>query len=87
MPNVIGFTLDQLSALEAAMATGAMEVQYGDKTVRYQSLKDMMLLRNTMRNELGLNTQQSGRKLAQHSKGLYPSTDTPPGYDVYSPNF
>lgn len=45
---VTTWTLLHLQALEAAIATGAQEVYYGDKKVKYNSLSDMLLLRDVM---------------------------------------
>lgn len=64
------YTIDQLTTLEAAIATGALEVSYGDKKVRYQDLNDMLRLRYLMRDELGLNATK-GRLFASFSKGFY----------------
>jgi hypothetical protein len=68
----MAFTQEQLDALEAAIAQGAKRVKYADKEVEYPSLKDMLDLRNVMRDELGLNDQQSNRKPIWYNKGVYP---------------
>jgi hypothetical protein len=47
-----GYTLTQLEALEAAIASGQLEVKFGDKSIKYQTLGDMQKLRNEMRSEL-----------------------------------
>lgn len=72
------FTQAQLDALESAIADGALKVKYSDKEVEYRSLEEMLKIRDTMRNDLGLNKVSScgkglfgGRRLKiQHSKGL-----------------
>lgn len=51
----MAFTQKNLDALEAAIALGASEVQYTDRKVRYRDLSEMLRLRNTMREGLGLN--------------------------------
>lgn len=48
----MAYTLTQLSALEAAMASGHLEVQYADKKVKYQDVGEMRKLRAEMRAEL-----------------------------------
>ncbi len=48
----MAFTQPQLDALEAAIATGTLKVQYQDKSVTYASLKDMLALRQIMKQEL-----------------------------------
>ncbi len=48
----MSFTLEQLQALEAAIAEGVDEVAYGDKRVRYKSLAQMLQARDLMRRHL-----------------------------------
>ena len=48
----MSFTQDQLSALEAAIATGTLELRIGDKLVRYQTTADMIKARDLLRDEL-----------------------------------
>lgn len=64
----MAFTLDQVTALESAIAEGALRVKYADKEVEYRSLSDMMALLNSMKQELGLGTATK-RKFASFSKG------------------
>lgn len=64
------FTQEMLDKLEAAIASGAMEVRYSDKIVKYQSLTDMLRIRALMRRELGLSTGTTGRVLLSHDNGL-----------------
>jgi hypothetical protein len=72
------FTQDQLTALESAIADGALKVKYSDKEVEYRSLGEMLKIRDIMRNDLGLNKACSkskglfgGKRLhMEHSKGL-----------------
>jgi len=70
----MGFTREQLGILEAAIAQGALDVNYGDKRVTYRSLNEMMRIRDLMKKELGLSgssgTGNSNRRFATHSKGL-----------------
>lgn len=48
----MAFSQAQLDALEAAIATGTLEVRTGDKSVRYQSTADMIRARDLMRDQL-----------------------------------
>lgn len=71
------FTIEKLIALESAIADGVLRVKYTDKEVEYNSLKDMLRLREIMRKELGLKTQSGtsgvfgGRRIVGvHTKGL-----------------
>lgn len=48
------FTLENLEALNEAIATGTRRVRYSDKEVEYRTLREMLDLRDLMRRELGL---------------------------------
>lgn len=48
----MAFTQSQLDALEAALATGTLTVEYAEKRVTYRSQAEMIALRNLMKNEL-----------------------------------
>lgn len=72
-----GFTLEKLVALENAIADGTLRVKYSDKEIEYNSLKEMLRLRELMKKELGLKpkTGASGvfggrRIVGVHTKGL-----------------
>ena len=65
------YTIDQYNTLTAAIAQGALIVEYGDKKVEYRSLKEMLELQRIMANDLGLNANtNSGRRYASFSKDL-----------------
>ena len=66
----MSFSSADLTALNEAIATGALEVQYTDKRVKYRSLAEMIQLRNLMRRELGLDDSTKRRKTAVVGKGL-----------------
>lgn len=70
----MAFTQEQLDALEAAIAQGVKSVKYADKEVEYASLKDMLAVRDMMREELGLNVKPRTR-FASYNKGVYPADD------------
>ena len=48
----MAFTLAHLTALEEAISTGTKKIKYGDKETEFQSLDDMLKLRDVMKNEL-----------------------------------
>ena len=48
----MAFSQSQLDALEAAIATGTLEVRVGDKLIRYQTTVDMIKARDLLRDEL-----------------------------------
>jgi hypothetical protein len=53
----MAFSQAQLDALEAAIASGTLEVRTGDKSVRYHSLDEMIKLRDVIRNQLNADAQ------------------------------
>lgn len=62
----MAYTQQQLDALEAAIAEGALSVKYGDKAVTYRSLDEMLRIRAAMRAALGLSSNSGGG-------GVYPT--------------
>jgi hypothetical protein len=67
----VAYTTDQYNTLVAAIAQGALEVQYADKKVTYRSLNDMLRLKRDMEIEMGIGpAKKSTRKYAQFSTGL-----------------
>lgn len=46
------FTLAQLTAINAAIASGQLVVHYADKRVEYRSMPDLIAARNLIRGEL-----------------------------------
>jgi hypothetical protein len=66
----MAWTNDDLNNLQEAIGTGALEVQYTDKRVKYRSLDEMMRLLTLMKRELGLVDSSKRRKTAVTGKGL-----------------
>lgn len=62
------FTQEQLDAIEAAIASGTLEVSYSDKRVKYRSMSELLQARNMIRQALGL-TDGSKRVYMEHEKG------------------
>lgn len=48
----MAYTAAQLSALQAAIASGALRVSYSDKDVTYRSLAEMLALERAMEAEI-----------------------------------
>lgn len=72
----MAWTQTQLDALDQAIAEGVTVVRYEDKTVEYRSLKEMMQIRQLMREELGVVGDAAGGRLyARFSKGLSDDSD------------
>jgi hypothetical protein len=66
------FTQTQYTTLIAAIALGALEVEYGDKTVKYRTLAEMKELANDMAKDLGLEVpfnKNAGRRFADYHSG------------------
>lgn len=53
-PSVLqsDFTPANLSALDAAISQGVTEVRFQDRTVRYQSVQSMLMVRTLIYNQL-----------------------------------
>ena len=66
----MAWTQAQLTSLEAAIALGALEVEYEDRKVKYRSLKEMRSIRDSIRKELGLTTGEGKVVKSRHNKGL-----------------
>jgi hypothetical protein len=64
----MAFTQAQLDALEAAIASGTLEVRTGDKSVRYHSPGEMIKLRDVIRNQLNADTQH---KISRASLAIF----------------
>jgi hypothetical protein len=64
------FTLDQLAALDRAIATGTLRAKYDTHEVQYRSIAEMLQVRALMREALGLTTLESRRKFMSFSKGV-----------------
>ena len=60
----MSFTQDQLNALDAAIATGALIVHYGDKYIRYQTTADMIKARDLLRDQLAGQNPPASRSSA-----------------------
>lgn len=66
----MAWTIEQLAAVEEAIAQGATRVKYADREVQYASLADLLSLRDRMRRDLGLADASRNRRFATFSKGL-----------------
>ena len=68
------FTTDDLTTINAAIASGQLEVRFNNRVVRYQSTNDMISARDLIRADLGVaqtDTRQKARRLNfTTSKGL-----------------
>jgi len=67
------FTLDQYQELKAAIAQGALTVNYSgggqSRSVTYRSLDEMLRLLRLMESELGIKPAGAGRTYASFTKG------------------
>jgi len=66
------YTMEQLEALEKAIALGVTQVSYNGNSQTYRSLEEMRSIRDEMRLALGLSKQssQKGMRFASFSKGI-----------------
>jgi hypothetical protein len=53
------FTQEQYNTLVAAIATGALSIQYNGKMTTFRSLQEMLDLKRTMELDLGLSTKRT----------------------------
>lgn len=66
----MAFTLAMYNMLQAAYASGARSVYYGDKRVDYNTPAEMAAALNTMGIELGLIKPNKNRQYARFNSGL-----------------
>lgn len=65
------WTQEDLERLERAIASGHLNVRYGDQSVTYQSTEAMLQIRDAMRRALGVTAAtKERRRLARYGKGL-----------------
>ena len=66
------FTIEDLNALEQALAKGIRRVKYTDREIEYRSVDEMLKVRDVMRQCLGLNGDdgRGRRRLATTNKGF-----------------
>lgn len=67
----MAWTQEHLDALNAAIATGAREVWYGDKRVAYRDMNEMLTIKDMIIRELGLAPKKI-RSYPTYKKGLDP---------------
>jgi len=60
----MAFSQVQLDALEAAIATGTLEIRLGDKLIRYQTTVDMIKARDLLRDQLNGQNPPASRSSA-----------------------
>lgn len=66
----MAYSQEQITALESAIAQGALTVEYGDKKVTYRNLDEMLKILNMMKGIVDPVAAARGRrKYSQHSKG------------------
>lgn len=67
---VIGFTTEDLANLKAALASGALIVQIGDRTIKYRDQKDIIQAIRMVQQELnGVPVDTVSTVQATFSKG------------------
>lgn len=68
----MAWTQQDYDALKQSIAQGARVVKYGDKTVEYRSLNEMMLIKGAMEQELGIVSGKLQINTPTFNKGAYP---------------
>lgn len=64
------FTIEQLQALDRAIASGTLRAKYDTHEVQYRSIAEMLQVRALMMQALGLSTDASRRRFMSFSKGI-----------------
>lgn len=65
----MAYTTDQYNKLKEAIALGALEVDYGDKKVKFRTLEEMYDIKDKMEAELGLKKRKSKFIKTSFTKG------------------
>ena len=65
----MAYTLEQYTALQAAIAGGELVVRFADRSVTYRSLDEMIRIQQLMERELFPDSTSGGRRYASFSKG------------------
>lgn len=67
----MAWTQAQLDAIEAAIASGELSVQFGDRTITYRSMEDLLKARAVIKDALASDagTAPDRFSFAQTSKG------------------
>ena len=71
---IMSYTIEQYDSLVSAIATGALSVRYGDKSVTYNSVSDMLRVKRLMEIELFPAIQPVRRKYAEYNSGITPQS-------------
>lgn len=64
------FTTQQYNTLCDAIAQGVTSVKYGDKSVSYRSLSEMLRVKDLMEAVLGIGNKKIRKKTILYNKGL-----------------
>lgn len=64
------WTLEDLAAIEKAIASQALKVEYNDRTVTFRSIKELKEARTMIQRALGITKKSGGRVLCKSSKGV-----------------
>lgn len=64
------FTMEQYNALCSAIAQGVTSVKYGDKSVNYRELSEMLRVKALMEAALNIGQPVNRKKAILYSKGL-----------------
>ncbi len=65
----MGWTSQDLAAIEEAIANGTKRVKYTDKEVEYRDLKELLQARDLIRQELGITEGRHKRLFSEFSRG------------------
>lgn len=65
----MAWTQTDLDAIETAIASGTLRVQFADRSVEYRSITELLKARDAIKNNLGAAASTSRTSYVQHSRG------------------
>lgn len=66
----MAWTEAHITALETAIAQGALQVDFGDRRVRYDSMAELLKVLSTVKRAVRGTSTVPNYRLASHSKGV-----------------
>ena len=68
--DVVVWTMEDYNALCKAIGQGVLETKYGDKEIKFRSLKEMIQIKRMMETNLGIKKPGRVFTYASQTKGL-----------------
>ena len=65
----MAWSASDLTAIETAIASGTMRVSFGDRTIEYRSISELLKARDAIKSAIAGSSSGTMTTLAQFSKG------------------